>query len=210
MFSLKLQKKNWAKTRMVDDFLVIGRGVYENVCYWFLQECHQNSSLRSWPHNWLWSCLLEAHNFLKICLFPLPLCNKLLLTCLNIQTPKAWKFFLEVEMMAFFECNLRWWGIISRAFIIPIVVFKVLWQPILEEDLVIHGTIYFRILPNLKQMGEFINHTPAEQNMVKELEENIRWKISSFSRFNEWLCSVREAKKKDKNTEKRVWICTYK
>jgi hypothetical protein len=31
MFSLKLQKRNWAKTRMVDDFLVIGQGVYENV-----------------------------------------------------------------------------------------------------------------------------------------------------------------------------------
>jgi hypothetical protein len=28
-------------------------------------------------------------------------------------------------------------------------------------------------LPNPKQMGELIDHTPEEWNMVKELEENI-------------------------------------
>jgi hypothetical protein len=38
---------------------------------------------------------------------------------------------------------------------------------------VIHGAIYFWILPNPKQMGELINRTPEKWNMVKELEENI-------------------------------------
>jgi hypothetical protein len=40
-------------------------------------------------------------------------------------------------------------------------------------------------LPNPKQMKKFINRTLEEQNMVKKLEENIKWEISSSSRFNE-------------------------
>ncbi len=38
----------------------------------------------------------------------------------------------------------------------------------------IHGAIYFWILPNPKHMGELIDRTLEEQNMVKKPEENIR------------------------------------
>jgi hypothetical protein len=34
-------------------------------------------------------------------------------------------------------------------------------------------------------MGELIDHTLGEQNMVKEPKENIRYEISSSSRLNE-------------------------
>jgi hypothetical protein len=95
-------------------------------------------------------------------------------SCLNIQTPKACEFLLEVELMAFFQCYLRWRGTNLSALNVLAVVFKVVWQPILEKVLAIHGVIYFQILPNPKQMKEFINSTLEEQNMVKEPEENIK------------------------------------
>jgi hypothetical protein len=69
---------------------------------------------------------------------------------------------------------LTWRGTILRAFNVLAVVFKVVWQPILEKVLAIHGVIYFQILPNPKQMKKFINRTLEEQNMVKKLEENIK------------------------------------
>jgi hypothetical protein len=33
--------------------------------------------------------------------------------------------------------------LILRAFNVPIAIFKVVWQPILDEILAIHGVIYF-------------------------------------------------------------------
>jgi hypothetical protein len=64
--------------------------------------------------------------------------------------------------MTFSEHNFRWQGTILWAFNVLVIVFKVVWQPVLEEVLAIHGVICFWISPNLKHMGEFIDHTPKE------------------------------------------------
>jgi hypothetical protein len=49
---------------------------------------------------------------------------------------------LEAKLMAFFEHNLKWRGTILRALNVPTTIFKVVWGPILEEVLAIHGFIY--------------------------------------------------------------------
>jgi hypothetical protein len=87
--------------------------------------------------------------------------------------------------MALFEHNFKWQGTISRALNVPIAIFKVVWRLILKEILVIHDVICFQILPNLKQMGEVIDRTFREHNMVKEPKENITSKIPSFKKLNE-------------------------
>ncbi len=143
----------------------------------------------------LWGCDLiidhshvfwKLHDFLRNCLFPLSFCNRFIFACLNVQTPRAYEFHLEAKLMALFEHNLRWQGTILRALNVPVVVFKVVWRPIRNEVLAIHGVTCFQILPNLKQMGEVIDRTLREHNMVKKPKENIIWEIPSSLRFNEW------------------------
>jgi len=46
--------------------------------------------------------------------------------------------------MVFFEHNFKWWGIIPRA----VVVLKMVWGPILEEILMVHGVVHLWISPN--------------------------------------------------------------
>jgi hypothetical protein len=50
--------------------------------------------------------------------------------------------------MDFSEHNFKWWGIISRAVDVPTTVLKMVWGPILEEILAIHGVVYLWIFPN--------------------------------------------------------------
>jgi hypothetical protein len=45
--------------------------------------------------------------------------------------------------------NFKWWGKISKAVNVLVVVLKMVWGPILEEILVIRGVVHFQILPNL-------------------------------------------------------------
>jgi hypothetical protein len=61
----KPPKEKLTKTRVVDNFLVIGQAVYLNVSYRFLQVGHRNPFLRSWLHYWPWSHLLEAPQSLE-------------------------------------------------------------------------------------------------------------------------------------------------
>jgi hypothetical protein len=55
---------------------------------------------------------------------------------------------LEVGFIDFSDHNFTWWGTIHGAFKVPVIVFKMIWQLILEKILAEHGAICFGISPN--------------------------------------------------------------
>jgi hypothetical protein len=96
MFSLKLQKINWAKTRMVDDFLVTCRGVYQNMSCWFLQQVIE---ILFWGHDFIIDHVMSSRSSTiswGIMFFPFPFAIDFFLFAWTSQPPKLASFFWKL------------------------------------------------------------------------------------------------------------------